>query len=1038
MKNFLSLILSLFVASLSSSAPPPPVTALAYHPDGKLLAAGTYREVFLIDPAKGEVVGRIAGQTNRATAIAFTATGDRLAVASGEPGKSGEIRFYEIKDGVAKLQKELTAAHKDIVYTLAFSPDGKLLASAGYDRSVKLWNASTHQQVKSLDDLSDTVFAVSFHPDGKLLSSASADRAVKVWDIESGKRLYTLSDPTDGVYTVAWSPDRKHLAAAGIDKSIRVWAANADGGKLVHSVFGHTQPITKLVYNGDGTLLFSLSEGKNVKSWNAATMAEKLVFPPQNETMLSIAIRPDQKQIAIGRFDGKLILLDATTGKTMSEPLPAKPKPPVLQKISPSFGQRGQTVRVTFEGQNLDDVQEIVGGLEANVVPVVRTSTSWQADVTFPANASPATMSLSLKSPAGSSAALPFIVDRYPAVVETGAADSPRIGMKVALPATLVGTIGKAGDADYFRFEAKAGQELAVQVSTTTIGSKLEPIVELTDANGKLLAESSNGLLGYRCTAAGSFSLGIRDREFRGGADFTYRISIGDFPIVTGVVPLSIQRGKDETLTLLGVNLGMAQQRHLAVPADAVPGSKIAVPLPKLAEKILGEAQIVAGEFPESRVVRDEATLLVPGTATGVIGEPGSHQSIHFSAKKGQRLVVEVEARRLGSPLDSFVEIRDAQDQPVQRATLRCVARTFSVFRDNDSAAPGIRLENWNELAIDDHLYVNGELLRIKDLPKGPDDDCSFYAVAGQRVGFLDTTPAHHAMGSSMYKVEMHPPGTTFPPNGHPVFNIAYRNDDGGPGFGKDSRLFFDPPADGDYRVRIGDSRGQGGAAYAYRLTVRPPRPDFSIAFNPTAPSVWKGGSVPIAATATRLDGYDGPISLKLENLPPGFEAPTASIEAGQTAATFALYAAPLAMVPEKTAPFRLMAKATIGGKEVVRESLGGVPKLAEPGDIVTTTNVQEVTIRPGQESKLLVTVERRNGFAGRIPIEVRGLPHGVRVLDIGLNGILITERDTQREIVIHADSWVKPLDQPIIVLARQEGKNTEHGAKSVLLKVVR
>ena len=77
-----------------------------------------------------------------------------------------------------------------------------------------------------------------------------------------------------------------------------------------------------------------------------------------------------------------------------------------------------------------------------------------------------------------------------------------------------------------------------------------------------------------------------------------------------------------------------------------------------------------------------------------------------------------------------------------------------------------------------------------------------------------------------MYKVGIHPPGSAFPPNGFPVIQLNYRNDDGGTGYGKDSRLFFDPPADGEYQVRIGDSRGQGGRNYAYRLTVRPPRPD--------------------------------------------------------------------------------------------------------------------------------------------------------------------------------------------------------------------
>src|SRR4029077_19813721 len=128
------------------------------------------------------------------------------------------------------------------------------------------------------------------------------------------------------------------------------------------------------------------------------------------------------------------------------------------------------------------------------------------------------------------------------------------------------------------------------------------------------------------------------------------------------------------------------------------------------------------------------------------------------------------------------------------------------------------------------------EVLRIFDLPKGPDDDCQIFSAGGQRIGYFDTTPTHQSMGTPMYKVAIHPPGTVFPPNGLPVVTLYYRNDDGGAGFGKDSRLVFDPPADGDYQVRIGDSRGQGGSLFAYRLTVRPPRPSFTVSFNPTAP----------------------------------------------------------------------------------------------------------------------------------------------------------------------------------------------------------
>jgi hypothetical protein len=131
------------------------------------------------------------------------------------------------------------------------------------------------------------------------------------------------------------------------------------------------------------------------------------------------------------------------------------------------------------------------------------------------------------------------------------------------------------------------------------------------------------------------------------------------------------------------------------------------------------------------------------------------------------------------------------------------------------------------------------------------------------------------------------------------------------------------------------------------------------------------------------------------------------------------------------------VASATIDGKEIVREVAGGLPSVTELGDIVTTVDRTEVVLEPGKEARLTVSVERRNNFKGRIPIEVRGLPHGSRVLDIGLNGILITERETNRVITIYTEPWAQPTEHPFVVLAKREGTNREHAAQSVLLRVM-
>jgi hypothetical protein len=894
--------------------------------------------------------------------------------------------------------------------------------------------------VRTLKDHSDAVYGVAFRPDGKLLASAGADRAVKVWDVASGKRLYTLGECTDWVYAVAWAPDGRHVAAAGVDKSIRVWEVDELGGRVVHSVFAHEGPVTRLAYAADGKTLYSLSEDRGAKAWDAARMVERTVYPRQPETPLALAVRPDGKQIAVGRYDGVLALLDAATGKVQLEPLPPKPKPPLLSAVQPPAVARGQIVKLTISGSYLSSGTEVVTsipGAKAAVTARADAGDSLRVDLNIPSQAAAGVYQLTARTTAGQSKPLAFTIDPFEAVPEAaGAHASPRTGQPVRLPVTVVGAVGRAGEVDYFRFETKAGQEIGVQALTGPIGSKLDPVLLLADAEGRTLAESTNGLLGYTCPADGTYAVGVRDREFRGESGMTYRLHVGGLPVVTGVFPLGLQRGTSAEVRVDGVNLDPARTARVTAPADAALGSKIPVPVTTPGGPALGTPSVVVGEFPEVSADPKAPALPVPGTANGRVARPGAADTFRFAAKKGQRLLLEVNARRLGSPLDSTLEILDVSGRPLPLATLRCLAKTYVTFRDHDSALPGIRLETWSELAIDDYLLVGDELVRIRDLPKNPDDDCHFFAEHEQRLAYLGTTPTHHPMGQPMYKVAVHPPGTKFPPNGLPVVTLYHRNDDGGPGFGKDSRLTFDPPADGEYLVRVGDARGQGGPDFAYRLTVRPPRPDYRVRFSPDAPVVWKGGAVPVAVTAERVDGFDGPTEVRLENLPPGFNAPPTTIPAGENSTSFALYAEPTAAVPASAAPLKLTAKAVIGGKEVAREASGRVPKVQEPGDLVTTTEQAEVTVNPGGSARVTVRVERRNGHKGRVPVEVRGLPHGVRVLDIGLNGILITEAESSRTMTVYAEPWVKPTEHPIVVLAKSERKGTEHAAKSVLLKI--
>jgi WD40 repeat protein len=1027
--------------TLPSIAPrnnrPAPVRALAYSPDGKLLFAALHKDVLRIE---GQNVQTILSRDAPVTALAVVSDGKLLAVASSATGTAGEIGLYSLGSASATKQIRNLSGHTDQILDVAFSPDGKILASTGYDRLIKLWDVDTGHLLRTLKDHSDAVYSLAFDPTGKLLASGSADRAVKVWNVGSGVRLYTLSDPTDWVYAVAWRPDGKQLAAAGVDRSIRTWGVSTNSGKLVLSVFAHEAPISRLRYGSDSSTLYSLGDDRILKAWDAAQLVERRVYPGQPELPLTFSLRPDGKQIAIGRFDGALVILDAANGKTIEQPLPIKPKPPVLTKITPDASPRGQTVKLTLSGDAFTAATEIVAqdaGLTIRKQPG-GSATEITASVTIPSNARVGAYKLRTKTAAGTSAPVEFFVDRFKAVPyevssHSGAARS------LQLPVTVTGTLAQAGEVARNVLSLTGGQQVGVQLVSTN--SKLEPVLRVLDSKGKVLAESSNGLLGFTAMHASQtpqpYVLELHDRDFRGSKEMSYRLQIGNIPVVTSVFPLGIQRGTETSVQLQGVFLGALHSAKVSVPADRPTGSTAPLVLSTTKEAPLGIPALLVGDYPEVRASNSGPVVVpVPGVANGVIDKADATQLWKFKARKGQRLILEVNARRLGSPLDSYLEVLDVKSKPLPRAVLRSVGMTYLTFRDHDSEKEGLRLESWNNLAMDDYLLAGGELLRIQALPRGPDDDCKFYSVAGKRVGFLDTTPQFHSMGTPMYQVQIHPPGKTFPANGFPTVQLTYRNDDGGPGYGKDSRLIFDVSADGDYLVRIGDSSGMGGPTSAYRLTIRPAEPRFTVEFAPAKPNVWKGGGSPVAVTATRLDGYEGPIRVHFKDLPPGLHAPETFISPGQFSTAINLSADAEAAEPSKDAMLKLVAEANINGRHVQSEKIGGAPKLIVLGDLTTTTEEAQVVIKPGEEVWMTANIERRNGFKGRVPLDVRGLPHGVRVLDVGLNGIMITENDTSRRFALYAEPWVEAMSLPIVVVAKNEKKGTEITAKPVVLQV--
>lgn len=252
------------------------------------------------------------------TCVAFSPDGSLLAAAGGVPGKSGEIRVYDLSKGLearGAVQKHCLGAgiHSDVVLSTAWCPDGKTLAAGSYDRLVSLWDVQTGQGRK-LKDHTDAVYSVAYSPDGKQVASASGDRTVKVWDAASGKRVYTLSDSTAELYSVAFHPAGTQIAAGGADRLLRKWDVTATGGLLARSAFAHDRAILRIVYTPDGGGVYTSSEDGAVKLWNGTSLTEEKVFPRQPDWPLGLALSRDGKLLAVSRYDGSVGIYDTTTG----------------------------------------------------------------------------------------------------------------------------------------------------------------------------------------------------------------------------------------------------------------------------------------------------------------------------------------------------------------------------------------------------------------------------------------------------------------------------------------------------------------------------------------------------------------------------------------------------------------------------------------------------------------------------------------------------------------------------------------------------
>ncbi|MEO8288910.1 MAG: helix-turn-helix domain-containing protein [Chloroflexota bacterium] len=250
----------------------------------------------------------LIGHTNSVQAIAFSPDGKYLATASDDK----TARLWETTTGKQLL---VFSEHNDGVQGITFSVDGKYIFTTSRDHTARQWDVTTGGQVHLFSGHTDQVNIVVASADGRYLVTSSEDGTARLWDIASGQAVRTFTGSNGALSGVAISPDGKYVLAGGAGNTPQMWELAT--GQAVRTFVGHTNFITELAFSPDGKQMVSGSEDHTVRIWDVATGKQLSLYSGHKDTVRDVAFSPDGKYVLSGSNDGTAQLWDAASLQTV-------------------------------------------------------------------------------------------------------------------------------------------------------------------------------------------------------------------------------------------------------------------------------------------------------------------------------------------------------------------------------------------------------------------------------------------------------------------------------------------------------------------------------------------------------------------------------------------------------------------------------------------------------------------------------------------------------------------------------------------------